>query len=403
MREDNKRSSKANLNEIIMERKILYIQYTNPANYPPLEHSSRILASNNWAVLCLGTDSLSSSNKQLSFPPHAKITVKVMPFCSGGWQQKLHYLRFCFWIIGCTLSWKPEWVYASDLLSCPIAWLLSFLPGVRLIYHEHDSPKTTPNSSFMALCLLARKWLASKIQLCILPNQERSEVFSQETNRKENLICVWNCPSQEEIKPPRLPHEGDLWVYYHGSMVSCRLPPTVLEALAVLPETVKLRAIGYETIGERGYVQKLQALANQLGLSQRVEFLESMPRRSELLQWCRKCDVGLAFMPENPKDVNEKYMAGASNKPFDYLTCGLALAVSDLPDWRGMYVEPGYGLACNPKDPESIARVLDWFGQHPERMRQMGERGRERIGTEWNYEQQFLPVLKRLEDDRTKM
>jgi hypothetical protein len=50
-------------------------------------------------------------------------------------------------------------------------------------------------------------------------------------------------------------------------------------------------------------------------------------------------------------DLNEQAMAGASNKPFDYLACGVPLLVSDLLDWRMMFVKPGYGLACNRKIP----------------------------------------------------
>jgi glycosyltransferase involved in cell wall biosynthesis len=89
-------------------------------------------------------------------------------------------------------------------------------------------------------------------------------------------------------------------------------------------------------------------------------------------------------------------MVGASNKPFDYLSSGLALLVSDLPDWRTNYVEMGYGLACDPDDPESIATALRWFLNHQVEMRAMGERGRQRIATEWNYEKEFLPILERI-------
>ena len=38
-------------------------------------------------------------------------------------------------------------------------------------------------------------------------------------------------------------------------------------------------------------------------------------------------------------DINLNYMTGASNKPFDYMACGLALLVCDLSDWKQMYVE----------------------------------------------------------------
>ena len=97
-------------------------------------------------------------------------------------------------------------------------------------------------------------------------------------------------------------------------------------------------------------------------------------------------------MPLITDDINMKAMEGASNKPFDYLACGLPLIVSDLPAWRTLYVDPGYGLACNPEDPGSIARALMSLVNDPKAMRDMGERGRRRVEREWNYEAQFDKV-----------
>jgi glycosyltransferase involved in cell wall biosynthesis len=375
--------------------RILYIQYTNPAAYPPIGHSSRILAHNDWKVLFLGIGALGGAD-DLRFLPHPNITIRQMPFCPGGWRQKLHYLRFFLWILGWSLCWRPQWVYVSDLLSCPIGVLLSFLPGIKVIKHEHDSPTVTSNSFFIRLCLVARKWLAHRAKMCILPNQQRVERFAAEMDKDHQVFCVWNCPAQEEISLPHISPDSDsLWLLYHGSIAPSRLPTTVLNALAMLPDAVKLRVIGYETVGNSGYVQQLQELACQLGLGKRVEFLEAMPR-SELLEWCQKCDIGIAFMPQSSEDINLQYMVGASNKAFDYLACGLALLVCNLPDWEQMYVEPGYGLACNPNDPESIRATLYWFLEHPDEMRKMGEQGRQRIATEWNYQVQFAPVLKQM-------
>lgn len=329
----------------------------------------------------------------LRFPPHDRITVQNMAFCSAGWRQKLHYIRFSLWALFWALRWRPEWLYASDFLSCPVALLLSFLPGVRVIYHEHDSPAKARGNIFQRMSMVARRILAHRAEICVLPNQQRAERFAGEMSNGANVLCVWNCPSLEELSAPRPAHGGDLYVLYHGSIVPSRLPPTVLQALEMLPDTVKLRIVGYETIGHRSYVRELQERATRLGVDKRVEFVGTVTERNHLLEWCRKCDVGLAFMPQNSEDVNEQAMTGASNKPFDYLSCGLALLVSDLPDWRQMYVDPGYGLACNSADPESIAAALRWFLEHPDERRKMGEQGRQRIANEWHYERQFAPVM----------
>ena len=345
----------------------------------------------------LGTGSLGADS--LRFKSHERIEVRQMPFSPAGWRQKLHYAQFVLWVLWWTFRWKPDWTYASDLLSCPVARLSNFLSGARVIYHEHDSPPPSKESVFKKLSIAARRSLAHCAELCVLPNQQRAERFILDVNKNggQAPLVVWNCPSFEDVAPPRAPHDGgDLWVLYAGSIVPSRLPVSVLGALAKLPERVKLRVIGYETIGHPGYVNMLLETGGRLGISNRVEYLGTVPERRDLLSWCRKCDVGLALMPKESDDPNEQTMAGASNKAFDYLSCGLALLVSDLPDWRIMYVETGYGLTCDPGDAESIATALRWFLDHPIEMRAMGEQGRQRIATDWNYEMKFSPVLERM-------
>ena len=101
-------------------------------------------------------------------------------------------------------------------------------------------------------------------------------------------------------------------------------------------------------------------------------------------------------MPCHNSDLNLAHMTGASNKPFDYMAAGLALLVSDRPDWRDMFVAPGYGRACDPTDPASIASALTWFLDHPAERRAMAARGRAKIAAEWNYDSAFAPVMSAL-------
>ncbi len=376
-------------------RKILYLQYTNPAGYPPLEHSSRILSETGWQVLFLGTGAAGDA-EVLRFPANNNVVVRQLPFCHPGPLQKLHYFWFLLWVTGWALLWRPRWVYASDLLACPVALLLSFLPSVQLIYHEHDRPDESWKSFFLGLYFWARKKLAHRAKICVLPNQERANQFSNEVAKGVEVFPIWNCPQKEEVRTPRTPRATDeLLVYYHGSVAPSYLPTTILTAMASLPQGVKLLAVGYETVGCVGYMQRLKQEAARLGLSGRVEFLGAMPRY-ELLHHCSRCDVGIALMPKKNMNKNEKTMVGASNKPFDYLACGLALLVADLPDWQEMYAESGYGLACDPDDPGSIASALLWFFEHPGEMRAMGEKGRQRILKDWNYEKHFQPLMERL-------
>lgn len=376
-----------------MRGRILYVQYTNPATYPPLGHSSRILADAGWEVAFLGTGAFGAD--ALRFPSHPRIAVQQIPFCSAGLRQKLHYVRYAAWVLAWALRWKPEWVYASDPLSCPVAVVLSRLPGVRVLYHEHDSPSWAGVGGFTRLALAARRLLARRAQLAALPNAERARRFTEETGATCPVLTVWNCPTRDEVAPPAPARNDGLAVVYHGSIGPARLPQSVVLALAQLPAPVRLRVVGYETVGHAGYVQHLARLARKVGAEERLEFMGPVPRR-HLLTLNRQSDVGLAFLPIRSRDINHQHMVGASNKPFDYLASGLAVLVPDAPQWRQTYVDPGYGLACDPDDPSSIASALRWLLEHPEERRAMGDRGRQRILDEWNYERQFAPVLERL-------
>ncbi len=371
-------------------RRILYIQFTNPGGYPPLGHSSRILADSGWEVLFLGMGAWGADT--LQFLPHARVSVLRISFCPAGWKQKVHYLRYALWVVSWAVRWQPGWIYASDPLSSPIALLLAFFPGLNVLYHEHDSPsfREERRSWFIRLILATRSALARRAALCILPNEDRRKQFVAETGRVGETFLVWNCPSREEVTPPRggLTKKG-LTLFYHGSIVPARLPRILLEALRLLPASVELRIAGYDTIGYPGYTEQFLRWAAELGIVDRVKFIGVVPIRRDLFEQARRCDVGFAA-------VMEQKMEGASNKAFDYLACGLAVLVSNLPGWKRMYVDPGYDLACDPEDPKSIAEALQWFLEHPNQMRLMGEGGRQRILTEWNYERQFAPVLERL-------
>jgi glycosyltransferase involved in cell wall biosynthesis len=377
---------------------ILYIQYTNPAAYPPLEHSSHILAKDGWQVLFLGTGAHGAND--LKFAAHKAICVRQIRYVEAGWKQKLNYLYYLLWVISWTILWHPDWIYVSDPLACPVALLLSFFSKVRIIYHEHDSPSPSSGaklSIFTRFVMWCRFQLAQRIDLAVLPNDARLESFQKMVKIHRPMFTVWNCPRLDEVTPEIQCYKNrNLRILYQGSIVPPRLPIKILDALAMLPDTVKLDVIGYTTIGHHDYVQQLQARIIELGLTERVKLWDAMPRY-ELLIECRNFDIGLAFVPFTTEDINLVEMIGASNKVFDYMASGLALLVSDLPAWRQMYVEPRYGLACNPYKAESIVQVLQWFIAHPDERCLMGQKGRQRILDDWNYEQEFTPVKRILD------
>jgi glycosyltransferase involved in cell wall biosynthesis len=372
-------------------RRVLYVQYTDPAAYPPLEHSSNLLAERGWDVVFLGTGTKLDHTYQL--PSHPHIRVRAIRLFKEGWKQKLHYVVFFLWTFWWVISWRPNWIYASDPLSAPGIWVIRKLTNIAVLYHEHDSPNPTRSQSwFMRLAFEYRKKLGREAEACVIPQRDRLLQFLRETRRVHPTFCVWNCPRLDEVREIRSNPKGDMIVYYHGSITSARVPAELIVAACRFKGAIRLRIAGYEPQGSVGYVRELKRLASENGVDL-IEFVGTIPLREDLLRSAAEAHVGLSLMPKGTSDINLQHMVGASNKPFDYMACGLPLLVTDLPDWVSNFVRPGYARGCEPCDPDSIETELRWYLEHPLDRLEMGRRCKDKIRQSWNYETAFADVV----------
>ena len=209
---------------------------------------------------------------------------------------------------------------------------------------------------------------------------------------------MWNVPRRAELASSAATAEPPLIVYYHGSITPERLPETVAFAVRRMAGRVRLRIAGYEAPSARGYVRHLVGSDTGAAADAPIEYIGMVPPRADLLKEAARAHIGLCAHALSIRATSTcSHMTGASNKPFDYMAAGLALLVSDLPDWKTMFVDPGFGLACDPTDADSLSAALGWFIDHPEARRAMAARARNKIEAEWNYDTQFRAILESLE------
>jgi glycosyltransferase involved in cell wall biosynthesis len=390
-------SADANGQQSGTRRRVLFIQATEPAGYPPLIHASTLMAEEGWEVTFL---SAPIEGHQLELPHHPRIAVRTIPPRPTHVMGKAAYARYAAAAARLALNLRPDVVYASDPLGAAPGLLAARLGGARLVYHEHDSP--APGSLRPSLAR-ARAAAARRAEFVIFPNEARADIARTELGfAADRLRIVWNMPRRAEL--PRLGSqpEAPLVLYYHGSITPDRLPAVVVEAVRRLRGRACLRIAGYEAPGAAGYVRRLIEFGGGNNSTGIVQYAGQV-RRADLVARAAQAHVGLALVPRNSKDVNFPHMTGASNKAFDYMAAGLALLVSDQPDWRGMFVAPGYARACDPADPASISAALTWFLDHPAERRAMATSGRAKIEAEWNYDSAFAPVICALSSAREKV
>jgi glycosyltransferase involved in cell wall biosynthesis len=369
-------------------RRILYLQYTNPAAYPPLQHSALILAEQGWQVLFLGIAGAGAA--RLVMPRHQNIHNHTVGGRSGGMLAKPKYAAFALRSLMQALRFRPHWCYASDALSAPAARLIRSAVRSRMLYHEHDAPMAGESG----LLLSARNGLAASADVVVAPAAERLARIPEGSGQR---FVVWNCPRRAEAWQPAPPSSGDRFrIAYHGSLSRDRLTPQFITALAMLPPHVELHIYGYETVGHRGYAAELMERAQSAGVRDRVTWHGAIADRTTLLDCLRGHQLGIATVASGATDYNLHTLAGASNKAFEYLALGIPLLVSRAAAWQQLYRQPGYAVDCMPDDAESIAAAIRSLCDDAQRAHQMGEAGRARVLTEWNYEAQFAPVLRML-------
>ena len=379
-------------------KKILYLQFANPAAYPPVEYSARILADNGWNICLLGVHS--DGPQALDFVTHPQIRCDVMPYTPPGWRQKLAYIKFLFAAFEIARKWRPNWLYVSDFLAAPVGVLLGRMLGCKVIYHEHDSPAPRVSSWFIRLVLSAREFIASTASFNILPQRERIALFCEETGTNRPVHCVWNCPPKAEAAVlstrVRKPDEP-LSIYFHGSINLYGVPLALIEGARLCGFSVRIRIVGYETIGSKGAIEQLRAVAQGAASNVALE-IRGAVSRYELRGMMKDMHVGWINFVNRSDDLNLRHLVGASNKAFDYLAAGLPIIVPDTADWRAVFVNPGYARSCDATDPDSIATTLRWFYENGAAAAEMGRNGQSRVAAEWNYESQFKPVLRMLNE-----
>jgi glycosyltransferase involved in cell wall biosynthesis len=371
-------------------RRVLFIQATEPAAYPPLIHASSLMAEAGWEVTFL---SAPIAGSPLELPHHPRIAQRAIPARPSYVMGKATYARYAAAAARLALRLRPEIIYASDPLGAGPGLLAVRLARARLVYHEHDSPARCALRPSLAR---ARAAAARRAELVIFPNEERARIAQEELGfSADHLRIVWNMPRRAELPPLDTQPDAPLILYYHGSITPDRLPLAVVEAVRRLRGRARLRIVGYEAPGAAGYVQRLLQLGDGSHSTGFVNYAGQVAR-ADLVAAAAQAHVGLALVPRNGNDANFSHMTGASNKPFDYMAARLALLVSERPDWCDMFVGPGYARACDPTDPASIAAALTWFIDHPAERRAMGASGRAQIAAEWNYDSAFETVMSAL-------
>ncbi len=116
-------------------------------------------------------------------------------------------------------------------------------------------------------------------------------------------------------------------------------------------------------VGSGDIVDYLKKLADELGISNRIKFIKRVAWE-ELMRYTRSADIGVTL----DKDFNDNYRFSLPNKLFDYISAGIPVLASDLPEVKKILTENGCGIIIDQVTIEKISAALAYLRDNREKL-----------------------------------
>ncbi len=189
---------------------------------------------------------------------------------------------------------------------------------------------------------------------------------------------VYNGVNPEMFKPaPCLDSSDSRTILSIGNLIPIKGHESLLRALAIL--AAEFSRLSWEIIGDGPERGRLQSLANEFKISERIRFL-GRQSRSQVAEALKRCT--LFALPSRYEGLGCVYLeAMSSGKPA--IACrgqGIAEVIRD--GWNGVLVDPG-------NDKELAAAIADLLHDEPRRQ-QIGKASRSTILQGFTLTQQAL-------------
>jgi glycosyltransferase involved in cell wall biosynthesis len=274
-----------------------------------------------------------------------------MIFERGFLFYKFFNIRLFFYL----LLHKHDLLVANDLDTLFPSFLVSKMKRLPLIYDSHEYFTGVPeiqNRPFV-------KWFWTTIEKMTFPHLKNTMTVSDSIAEQYEIeygirpITVRNCSRKTNGIIPYLREEfgvekDHLLIILQGTGINVdRGGEELIEAVR---QTDRVSLL---IVGSGDLLPALKKRVKELNLSGRVKFIQKVPWE-ELIRYTKLADAGLSL----DKDTNINYRFSLPNKLFDYISAGVPVIASDLPEIRKIVTENKCGIIIKKVTPEEISKAL---------------------------------------------
>ena len=252
---------------------------------------------------------------------------------------------------------QADVVVAHDVPMLPVGAWLADRCGAQLVFDSHElwTEKNFPRA-------WRRAWSRVEcrhIQRCdavITVNQS----IARELERRHGISRVHvitnaapaPLPLHRSLRERCSVPPGDRILLYQGSFTSGRHLPQCVEAMHL----VRAPGVHLVLLGDGVLRSTLELAAARGPAKGRIHVLPAVPQ-DELLAWTAGADAGL--VPYVADCMNNRLCT--PNKLYEFISAGLPILASDLPELRAAIVGNELGMVAELGTPMRIARAIDDF------------------------------------------
>lgn len=296
--------------------------------------------------------------------PHQKEHWKYIQRINNVWAQR-------------AAEWQPDLVQAHDLDALEAATLLGERLKVPVIYDTHELWSEQP---FVDSKEAVHHWdslearLVAKTSAVMTVNEPLAQILQGRYGLSE-VLALHNCQELQSV--PARPANPKPIALYQGAYVPHR---GLEQVIAAAQKTDKVQ------FAFRGFGSS-EAELRALDRSGRIQWWDPVPG-PEVVQAAAQADIGL--IPFLPTCLNHYY--STPNKLFEYMSAGLAVAGSHIPEIARFVNENKIGTLFDPYAPNDIARALDEIVDSG-RLEDMRLASRQATADPWNWETEVQAYL----------
>lgn len=271
-------------------------------------------------------------------------------------KEAVFYAEFNIRLFFFLLFHKSDILISNDLDTLLPNFLISKIKKIPLVYDSHEYfigvPELEKNGFARKIWLAIEKWIFPKLKHVFTVNQSIAELYQKQYNI--NINIVRNIPlkrlttiskTREELG---LPMDKKILILQGAGINIDRGVEELVQSMQWIKNSILL------IIGNGDIIESLKTKTDELQLNEKVKFINRLSY-NELINYTANADLGLTV----DKDSNLNYKFSLPNKLFDYISAGIPVLASNLPEVKRIVEKYKVGEILYSHNPEIMAQTIE--------------------------------------------